>query len=110
MKKPIISKLGFCILFGALVPLGTAHAWDGSDIQDVSYDEGNAATAPVTAQALHPSQGSQGPMRNNLAQHKPAAHKNAAKAHKSEHTSFPYTPTEDKNYPYTDGGSSMSVN
>jgi hypothetical protein len=110
MKKSIFSKLGFCVLFGALVPLGAAQAWDGSDIREVSYDEVNAASAPVMAQALHASQGPQEPIRMDLAQHKPAAHKTAAKARKSEHITFPYPPAEDKNLPYADGGSSMAGN
>ena len=104
MNASIYSKLGCLVLLGTLISPGAAQTWDGSDNQNVSYEEGNAATSTVVAPALVTSQGPQGPIRMDMATSEPDGHKSAAKTQKTEHKNFPYPPTEDKNFPYAEGG------
>lgn len=104
MNKSIYSKLGCFVFLGTLGPLGVAQTWDGSDNQNMSYEEGNAAPSTVVAHALVTRQGPQGPIRMDMATSEPDDHKSAAKTQKTDHENFPYPPTEDKSFPYAEGG------
>jgi hypothetical protein len=103
VEKSIFSKLGCCVTLGLLVPLGAAQAWDGSDIQEVSYLEENVMIPTAAGQALSTPQGAQGPIRTDLSEEQPADKKSAAKKQETRFKDFPY-PEENKNYRYSEGG------
>ncbi len=103
MNNFIFSKLGCCVLAGALIPLGAAQAWDGSDIQEVSYPEASSAAPLADAQASSSPKGAQGPIRKDLTEDQATGHKVSAKAQKANARNFPY-PSEDNHFPYADGG------
>lgn len=104
MSNSIFPKLGCCVLVGVLVPLGAAQAWDGSDIQEVSYLEDKVATPAGDVQALPTAKGAQGPIRTDMAEDKPAGKKSAAKQQESKYRDAPYSNDDGKNFPYSEGG------
>lgn len=102
MRSSIFPKLGGCVLC-LLVPFGTAQGWDGSDIQEVSYLEDNATTAPGAIHAFSENRGAQGPIRTEFSENQPAGKKGGAKKQDPKFKNYPY-PDEDKNFRYPEGG------
>lgn len=104
MNNFIFPKLGCCVLVAAFVPLGAAEAWDGSDVQDVSYASEDGRVQRSDAQLLLTPQGAQAPIRMDMVDDKSASYVNSAKKKKTEHKDFPYPPNEDKIFPFAEGG------
>lgn len=103
MEKSIFSKLGCCVTLSLLVPLGAAQAWDGSDIQEVSYLDENVTLATGAGQAPATPQGAMGPIRTDLSDEHAVGKKGVAKKQEARFKDFPY-PEENRNYRYSEGG------
>lgn len=104
MNNSIFTKFGFSVLLAVFVPLSAAEAWDGSDVQEVSYSSEDGGVLRSDAQLSQVSQGAQAPIRKDVVDDKLAGYMNSAKKRKTEHKDFPYPPNEDRNFPFAEGG------
>ena len=104
MNNSIFTKFGFSVLLAVFVPLSAAEAWDGSDVQEVSYSSEDGGVLRSDAQLLQTYKGVRAPIREDVVDDKPAGYMSSAKKRKTEYKDFPYPPNEDKNFPFAEGG------
>ena len=55
MNNYIFPKLGFSVLVAVFVPFSATEAWDGSDVQEVSYPNEDGGVIRSDAQLLQTS-------------------------------------------------------
>lgn len=104
MNNYIFPKLGFSVLVAVFVPFSATEAWDGSDVQEVSYPNEDGGVIRSDAQLLQTSKGLQAPIREDVVDDKSVGYMNSAKKRKTEYKDFPYPPNEDRNFPFAEGG------